>query len=203
MGENSYLKDKFRADVFKEIEEYIEHVYGDDYHGNDKLIVNPFDMSVSHGTRSVDEIEKKHDYFDTFGLIKRDGEFTFTPDPVGIECVVLHYFPDTRVSLFVDNAIKAINKFINTHGYSQEAEFSFMLRKIEFYTYCPSEMETIEAEDYDEELDIEGIDWECRKMRPFLYNSKSKGFVVREDKLVRLAAELLLDHDDFMSEEKI
>lgn len=40
-------------------------------------------------------------------------------------------------------------------------------------------------------------------MRPFLYNSKSKGFVVREDKLVRLAAELLLDHDDFMSEEKI
>ena len=65
-------------------------------------------MSVSHGTRSVDEIEKKYDYFDTFGLIKRDGEFTFTPDPVGIECVVLHYFPDTRVSLFVDNAIKAI-----------------------------------------------------------------------------------------------
>ena len=46
MGENSYLKDKFRADVFKEIEEYIGLVYGDDYHGNDKLIVNPFDMSV-------------------------------------------------------------------------------------------------------------------------------------------------------------
>ena len=89
MGENSYLKDKFRADVFKEIEEYIGYVYGDDYHGNDKLIVNPFDMSVSHGTRSVDEIEKKYDYFDTFGLIKRDGEFTFTPDPVGIECVVI------------------------------------------------------------------------------------------------------------------
>ena len=62
MGENSYLKDKFRADVFKEIEEYIGLVYGDDYHGNDKLIVNPFDMSVSHGTRSVDEIEKKYDY---------------------------------------------------------------------------------------------------------------------------------------------
>lgn len=82
MEENSYLKDKFRADVFKEIEEYIGHVYGDDYHGNDKLIVNPFDMSVSHGTRIVDEIEKKYDYFDTFGLIKRDGEFTFTPDPV-------------------------------------------------------------------------------------------------------------------------
>lgn len=64
-------------------------------------------------------------------------------------------------------------------------------------------METIKAEDYDEELDIEGIDWECRKMRPFLNNSKSNGFVIREDKLVRLAAELLLDHDDFISEEKI
>lgn len=46
MEENSYLKDKFRADVFKEIEEYIGYVYGDDYHGNDKLRVNPFDMSV-------------------------------------------------------------------------------------------------------------------------------------------------------------
>ena len=33
MGENSYLKDKFRADVLKEIEEYIGYVYGDDYHG--------------------------------------------------------------------------------------------------------------------------------------------------------------------------
>ena len=31
MGENSYLKDKFRADVLKEIEEYIGYVYGDDW----------------------------------------------------------------------------------------------------------------------------------------------------------------------------
>ena len=27
MEENSYLRDKFRADVFKEIEEYIGYVY--------------------------------------------------------------------------------------------------------------------------------------------------------------------------------
>ena len=44
------MKDKFRADVFKEIEEYIGYVYGDDYHGNDKLIVNPFDIMLSRNS---------------------------------------------------------------------------------------------------------------------------------------------------------
>ena len=79
MEKNSYLKDKFREDVFKEIENYIGDVYADDYHSCDKLIVNPFDMSVSHGVRIENSTQLKMDYFDTFGLIKRSGTFTFEP----------------------------------------------------------------------------------------------------------------------------
>ena len=120
-----------RADVFKEIENYIGYVYADDYHSCDKLIVNPFDMSVSHGVRIENCTQFKMDYFDTFGLIKRSGTFTFVSDPIGIECVVLHYYPDERVTKFVDKMKTVIRGFISKHGYESYAKLIIPSYRIE------------------------------------------------------------------------
>lgn len=46
--ETNYLKEQFRKDILKEVEEYIGYVYSDDTHFEDKLIVKEFDYSVSH-----------------------------------------------------------------------------------------------------------------------------------------------------------
>ena len=193
MGENSYLKDKFRADVFKEIEEYIGYVYGDDYHGNDKLIVNPFDMSVQHGTRSVDEIEKKYDYFDTFGLIKRDGEFTFTPDPVGIECVVLHYFPNEKVKRSVEKVEKAISEFIKKHGYTANAKLIVPLGTFE-PLIDSDELKTKNGliECAEDEYGWDG--YIERQLRFLVRRNKQGAYIFQEDKIMRIAAELQLNY---------
>lgn len=37
--ETNYLKEQFRKDILKEVEEYIGYVYSDDTHFEDKLIV--------------------------------------------------------------------------------------------------------------------------------------------------------------------
>ena len=81
------MKEQFRKDILKEVEEYIGYVYSDDTHFEDKLIVKEFDYSVSHGRRSYKEQEKEYDYFDMSDLIKKSGTFTFEADPIGIECV--------------------------------------------------------------------------------------------------------------------
>ena len=194
MEGNDYLKDKFRADIFKEIEDYIGYVYGDDYHGNDKLIVNPFDMSVSSGTRSVDEIEKKYDYFDMSDLIKMSGTFTFEADPIGIECVVLHYFPNEKVDKFVKDLETSMLDFVKNHGYSKDAEISFPIDTFKVYVDCPSEIEvTVATED---ELDDEEslVAWESRPLRPYMRNTKKNGFVAYERNVRRLAAEMSLEY---------
>lgn len=110
--EKNYLEEYLRKSIFKEVEEYIGYVYAEDYNNNDKLIVNEFDYSVSHGRRSYEDLEKGNGYFDMFHLIKRDGTFTFAADPVGIECVVMLYFPNKRVDKFVMNVKEAILDFI-------------------------------------------------------------------------------------------
>lgn len=197
MEGNDYLKDKFRADIFKEIEDYIGYVYGDDYHGNDKLIVNPFDMSVSSGTRSVDEIEKKYDYFDMSDLIKKSGTFTFEADPIGIECVVLRYFPNEKVDKFVKDLETSMLDFVKNHGYSKEAEISFPIDTFKVYVDCPSEIEVTVATE--EELDDEEslVAWESRPLRPYMRNTKKNGFVADERNVRRLAAEMSLEYDFF------
>ena len=194
MEGNDYLKDKFRADIFKEIEDYIGYVYGDDYHGNDKLIVNPFDMSVSSGTRSVDEIEKKYDYFDMSDLIKMSGTFTFEADPIGIECVVLHYFPNEKVDKFVKDLETSMLDFVKNHEYSKEAEISFPIDTFKMYVDCPSEIEVTVATE--EELDDEEslVAWESRPLRPYMRNTKKNGFVAYERNVRRLAAEMSLEY---------
>lgn len=140
MEANDYLKDKFRADVFKEIENYIGYVYGDDYHSIDKLIVNSFDMSVSHGVRIENSTQLKMDYFDTFGLIKRSGTFTFEPLVDSI---------DLKTK---DGLVEVTEDEYGWDGYL-ERELRFLVRR-----------------------------------------NKQGDFTFQDDKLMRLAAELLLNY---------
>lgn len=193
MEGNNYLKDKFRTDVFKEVENYIGYVYGDDYHFNDKLIVNPFDMSVSHGVRIESSTQLKMDYFDTFGLIKRNGTFTFEPDPTGIECVVLHYYSDERVTKFIEKMKEVISEFFDKHGYNGFAKLVIPLG-----TFEP----LVNSEDLKTKnglVEVTEDEYGCngfvaRELRFLTRRNKQGGYTFQDDKLMRMAAELLLNY---------
>lgn len=193
MQDNNYLKDKFREDVFKEIENYIGYVYADDYHSCDKLIVNPFDMSVSHGVRIENSTQLKMDYFDTFGLIKRSGTYTFEQNSIGIECVVLHYYPDKRVTKLVERMKKAISEFIEKHGYDGYAKLIISLD-----TFEPL-VDSIDLKTKDGLVEVteDEYGWDGyleRDLRFLVRRNKQGDFTFQYDKLMRLAAELLLNY---------
>ena len=197
MDTSNYMENRLREAITKEVENYIGYVYGDDTHMNDKLIIKKFDESVSHGRVFYNDYKDGYDYFSMSDLIKGSGTFTFEPDLAGIEVVVNHYYPNKRIETFVKGASKAIMDFINSHGYSREAEFSFMFHRVEFYTYCPSEMESVENSADDDDEEYEFVDWERRAMRFYVRNTKLKGFVVQEDRLAKLTAEMILTYEDF------
>lgn len=193
MEDNKYLKDKFREDVFKEIENYIGYVYGDDYHSNDKLIVNPIDMNVSHGVCIENSTHLKMDYFDTFGLIKRSGTFTFEPDPIGIECVVLHYYPDERVTKFVEKMKKVISEFIEKYGYNGYAKLMIPIDTFEPLVYSidlktKNGLVEVTEDEYGRDGYVE------RELRFLTRRNKQGGYTFQDDKLMRMAAELMLDY---------
>ena len=193
MEKNSYLKDKFREDVFKEIENYIGYVYADDYHSCDKLIVNPFDMSVSHGVRIENSTQVKMDYFDTFGLIKRSGTFTFEPDPIGIECVVQHYYPDERVTKLVEKMKAVISEFIGKHGYNGYAKLVIPLG-----TFEPL-VDSIDLKTKGGLVKVTEDEYGCdgyveRELRFLTRRNRQGVYTFQDDKLMRLAAELLLNY---------
>lgn len=190
--EMNYLENKLREDIFKEVEKYIGYVYAEDYNGNDKLIVNEFDYSVSNGRRYYKDLEKGYDYFDMFHLIKSSGTFTFAPDPIGIECVVMHYFPNNRVDKYVMDVKTAILDFVEKHGYSEEAEVTFPVDTFEVLVDCPSERKKMTEEDF--EMELESVSCECRPLRPYIRRTKEKGFVVNEENVRRLGAEMFLEY---------
>lgn len=191
--EKNYLEKKLREDIFKEVEEYIGYVYAEDYNCNDKLIVKEFDYSVSHGRRGYEDLEKGYDYFGMSHLIRRNGTFTFAPDPVGIECVVMHYFPNNRVDQFVMDVKTTILSFVEKHGYSKDAEITFPVDTFEVLVDCPSERKNATEEDL--EMELESVSCEYRPLRPYIRNTKKKGFVVNEENVRRLGAEMLLKYD--------
>lgn len=190
--EKNYLEKKLREDIFKEVEKYIGYVYAEDYNNKDKLVVNEFDYSVSHGRRCYEDLEKGYDYFDMFHLIKHNGTFTFAPDPVGIECVVMHYFPNEKVDKFVADVKAAIHSFIENHEYSEDAEITFTEDTFEVLVDCPSEREMATEMDFEEESNSVSV--ECRPLRPYIRNTKEKGFVVNEENVRRLGAEMFLEY---------
>ena len=200
--ETNYLKEQFRKDILKEVEEYIGYVYSDDTHFEDKLIVKEFDYSVSHVRCSYKEQKKEYDYFDMSDLIKESGTFTFEADPIGIECVVLHYFPNEKVEKFVKDLETSMLDFVKNHGYSKEAEISFPIDTFEELIDCLSERESVAEEEFEPteeyfEMELESVSCECRPLRPYVRNTKEKGFVVNERNVRRLAAEMSLEYDFF------
>lgn len=150
-------------------------------------------MSVSHGVRIENSTQLKLDYFDTFGLIKRSGTFTFEPDPIGIECVVLHYYPDERVTKFVEKMKKAISKYINKHGYNGYAKlviplntFEPLVDSIDLKTKNGLVVETEDEYGWDGYVE--------RELRFLTRRSKQGGYTFQDDKLMRMAAEMQLNY---------
>lgn len=201
--EEEYKKKRLRDAIFKEVEKYIGYVYADDYHGNDCLIIRTFDEEVSHGTRNCDERKEGYRYFDMFPLLKKPSTFTFEPNPVGIEVVVNAFYPDGRITKFVEDAKATINVFLEEHGYSKEAELSFPIDTFKVYVDCPSERETVyssEDDSIDEDEILDCVAWEEFPLRKYVRNTRTKGFIIQEDNLISLAAEMLLEYENFMKE---
>ncbi len=195
--ETNYLKEQLRKDILKEVEKYIGYVYGDDTHFEDKLIVKKFDYSVSHGRRSYKEQKKEYDYFNMSDLIKMSGTFTFEADPIGIECVVLHYFPNEKVDKVVKDLESTMLDFVHKHGYNEEAEISFPIDTFKVYVDCPSEIEVSELTEEELADEENWVAWESRPLRPYVRNTKEKGLVFHERNVRRLAAEMSLEYDYF------
>lgn len=198
--QEDYMKTQLREAIFREVTAYISEVYADDTHFNDCIFVRTYDEEVSHGRRSHEEYEDGYQYFDMFPLLNKPSTFTFEPNPVGIEVVVNKFYPDERISKFVEDAKATINEFLKTHGYSEDAELSFPIDTFKTYVCCSSEIETYEVGD---SVDFIGLDEdlvECvsRPLRKFVRNTRDRGFIVQEDRLESLAAEMLLEYDDFM-----
>ena len=188
--EEDYMKTRLRDAIFKEVEKYIGYVYADDYHGNDYLIIRTYDEEVSHGTRSCDEREDGYRYFDMFHLLKKPSTFTFEPDPIGIECVVLHYYPDERVTKIIGKMKNAITKFIKKHGYNAYAKLIIPLDTFESLV----DSDGLKTKDgmikvTEDEYGING--YLEKEIRFLLRRNKQREYTFQEDSLLRIAAELL------------
>lgn len=130
-------------------------------------------------------------------LIKMSGTFTFEADPIGIECVVLHYFPNEKVDKFVKDLESTMLDFVHKHGYNEEAEISFPIDTFKVYVDCPSEIEVSELTEEELADEENWVAWESRPLRPYVRNTKEKGFVFHERNVRRLAAEMSLEYDYF------
>ena len=150
-------------------------------------------MSVSHGVRIENSTQLKMDYFDTFGLIKRSGTFTIEPDPIGIECVVLHYYPDDRVTKFVEKMKKVISEFIGKHGYNGYAKLVIPLG-----TFEPL-VDSIDLKTKGGLVKVTEDEYGCdgyveRELRFLTRRNRQGVYTFQDDKLMRMAAELLLNY---------
>lgn len=206
MSKKMYYKYRLRIDIYKEIEKYIDEVYIYGYNINDKLIVNKNDLSVSHGRCIDTKKDLECEFFDMYWLIRREGVNTLSPDIIGIERIILHYYVDFDVLEFVAHAEKTINDFLEENGYIDGLEFSFKLRSLDFSISYPSSEEMNRVDDNEESYNLGNDDEEAdndddddwQLMLPFLKKNRDNQFRARHDMLERLAAEQLLEHREFM-----
>lgn len=144
----------FRQDIVDEVEKCIGIAYADDVRLDQYLTIDKYTLAVSHQRlRYGDTRDKDLAYYDMTNLFApSDTPFTYKPDQLEIDAVVLDFFPIEPLNKFPELAEKAIFDFVAERGVRDDAVISFPDDTFDPSVYIPSESETVE---WDEGLDEE------------------------------------------------
>lgn len=183
-----------RYDILNQVNDYIGHVYADDFHSGDYITVNEVTLEVGFWSRHRAGEPRLQNcrYYDLFSLIKEGASsFTFEPDEVGIDIVVLDFFPIEKVDDFVSKATTAIKEFYLKEGFDENAVLGITYSPLEIQVFNPENLEDATEEDYEmmiDELDdcsiIEEFD-----LKDFVRLRSNGDILINEDRLKRLALE--------------
>lgn len=141
-----------RVDIVDEVNEYIGYAYADDVHVDDYLTIDKTTFAVSHTRCSYGQPREDNLAFYDMSRLLAPGKssFTYEPDQLEIDAVVLDFFPIEKLNNFPDLAEAAILKFAETREITDETTLGFSVDTFDPDVYIPSELEVEEAteEDY-------------------------------------------------------
>ena len=183
-----------RVDILNNVKDYIGHIYADDFHSGDYITVNEITLEVGFWSRHRAGEPRLQNcrYYDLFSLIKEGASsFTFEPDEVGIDIVVLDFFPIEKVADFVYKATTAIKDFHLKEGYDENAVLGITYSPLAIQVFNPDNLEEATEEDYEMLLDeLEDCSYiEEFDLKYFVRLRNSGDIDINEKKLKRLALE--------------
>lgn len=183
-----------RYDILNQVNDYIGHIYADDFHSGDYITVNEVTLEVGFWSRHRRGEKRLQNcrYYDLFYLIRQSASsFTFEPDEVGIDIVILDFFPIEKIDDFVSKAKNAINEFYINKGFDKNAVLGITFSPLEIQVFNPENLEEATEEDYkmmiDELEDCQTI--EEYNIQYFVRLRNNGELDINEDKLKRLALE--------------
>lgn len=147
-----------REDIVDEVDKYIGYAYAEDINLNDYLTIDRLTFRVSHTRRYYgDPRDEKLAYYKMTSLISPGKtSFTYEPNQLEIDAVVLDFFPIAVLKNFPESAERAILEFFRNHQMSDEVTLGFTVDTFEPSVYIPAELEVVEASDEDYE-DLENF----------------------------------------------
>lgn len=145
-----------REVIVYEVDKYIGYAYAEDINLNDYLTIDRLTLRVSHTRRYYgDPMDEKLAYYKMTSLISPGhAAFTYEPNQLEIDAVVLDFFPIAILKNFTEFAEKSILEFSHNRQISDEVTLGFSIDNFEPSVYIPSELEVVEASEEDYE-DIE------------------------------------------------
>lgn len=95
--------------ISDEVKKYIGYAYLDDFKAKDYLTIDKRTFEVSHTQWEIgQQRDPKLAYYDMSRLIQPAKDFgCFEPDSVGIDIVVLDFFPNEKINYFMESATEA------------------------------------------------------------------------------------------------
>ena len=151
-------------------------------------------LSSNHGSEPKDS---NYQYYDILSLIKNvDSAFTYIPDEIAIDIVVLDFFPIQKVDEFVTKAKSAINDFHHTHCIDNNTMLGISFSPLNIQAFNPNNLEEAVEEDYQKMIDelddcplIEEFE-----LKPYIRLRYDGNLFINENKLKRLALELFNEY---------
>lgn len=156
LNETHIPNNPLREDIVSEVKKYIGYSYAEDINLNDYLTIDRLTFRVSHTRRYYgDPLDEKLSYYKMTSLISPGKtSFTYEPNQLEIDTVVLDFFPIAVLNNFPESAEKAILKFTQNRQLSDDVTLGFPIDTFEPSVYIPSELKVVEASEEDYE-DIE------------------------------------------------
>lgn len=188
-----------REDILNQVKEYISHAYADDLHLGDYITVEKTTLRVDFWSRNHGSEPKDSNcqYYDILSLIKNvDSAFTYIPDEIAIDIVVLDFFPIQKVDEFVTKAKSAINDFHHTHCIDNNTMLGISFSPLNIQAFNPNNLEEAVEDDYQkmiDELDDCSLIEEF-ELKPYIRLRYDGNLFINENKLKRLALELFNEY---------